>query len=145
MLHIYGICTECGTALFPDIEHSWLTCLRCNKNYSIKSEDVSSLLNDKVWAPKLQVLCESVQACQNLEERVNRRVDELDAEGCQEVADYVHKEWAKVKTAADEAFSACTNDSDIMTVHHAETWITLKQRMKNAIQCFSQKYEMPLI
>ena len=144
MLHIYGICTECGTALFPDLEHSWLACPRCDKPYPLKSEDARALLDDPVWAPKLQALCYSAEVCWNLE-RMNKRIGDLDAEGCEKVVDYVHEEWPKIKTAADEAFSACANSSDPMVLHHAEAWITLKQRMKCAIQCFSQKYEMPLI
>lgn len=144
MLNIYGICTDCGTALFPDVEHSTFTCPRCDKQYPINSEYIRTLLDDQVWAPKLQALCHSAEACWNLE-RMNRRIGELDAEGCEKVANYVREEWPGVKTAADEAFSACANTDDPMVLHHAEAWITLKYRMKRAIQSFSQKYEMSLI
>lgn len=145
MPHIYeSCCTDCGAALFPDVEHSTLTCPQCDKHYPIKSEDIRALLDDRVWAPKLRDLCYSTEVCWNLE-RVNKRRDNLDTEGCEKVANYVHEEWPKIKTATDEALSACSNNSDLMVRNHAEAWVTLKQRMRCAIQSFSQKYEMPLI
>lgn len=145
MPHIYeSCCTDCGAALFPDVEHSTLTCPQCDKQYPINSEYIRTLLDDQVWAPKLQALCHSAEACWNLE-RVNRRVDELDAEGCEKVANYVREEWSKVTAATDEALNACSNNSDPMIKHYAESWVTLNRRMKCAIQSFSQKYEMPLI